>query len=320
MKFFQLILLILPQLILSEPIVLTDKTWREMLCGQWMVEFYAPWCPSCQHFNSIWNEFSKAMIPKEIQVAAIDINQFPSLSGRFGISVLPTIYYVRDGTFRHFQGERSLNGLKNYIELEQWKKTTPVSSYLSPDSVVMSIIGSIFDVSLWVKNAYTILQDQYGWPSWSIFIVLSISVIFVGLIIGFGILMLIDYCLTGFSKDETYYIPDDSRDPDDLEDFEDQKLLKPKSHKNNIGSRSTITASTPQRGNSRKAKLGESPVEEEEESLNEIHENFDDEQAETGDRHDQHEISNPNNETATTDDENHQKKGKNKNLRQRRKR
>jgi thioredoxin-like negative regulator of GroEL len=32
------------------------------------------------------------MIPKNIKVAAIDVDQYPSLSGRFGISALPTVY------------------------------------------------------------------------------------------------------------------------------------------------------------------------------------------------------------------------------------
>jgi thioredoxin-like negative regulator of GroEL len=53
---------------------------------------YAPWCPSCQNFEPVWDDFAKAMIAKEIKVAAIDINEYPSLSGRFRISVLPTIY------------------------------------------------------------------------------------------------------------------------------------------------------------------------------------------------------------------------------------
>ena len=33
-----LLLLLLPTLILTEPLNLTDKTWKDMLCGQWMVE------------------------------------------------------------------------------------------------------------------------------------------------------------------------------------------------------------------------------------------------------------------------------------------
>lgn len=35
---FILILLHLSHQISAEPLALTDKTWKDMLCGQWMVE------------------------------------------------------------------------------------------------------------------------------------------------------------------------------------------------------------------------------------------------------------------------------------------
>ncbi|CAF2356915.1 unnamed protein product [Rotaria sp. Silwood2] len=246
--FFSLLIFILPNLITSEPLALTDKTWKDMLCGQWMVEFYAPWCPSCQHFTHTWHEFSKAMISKEIKVAAMDINEYPSLSGRFRISVLPTIYYVRDGVFRQYKGERSLERLKNYIEFEEWRRTEPVSSYWAPDSILMSILSSIFDISVLVKNAYTLLQDQYGWPAWLIYIFFTVAVIVIGLILGFGVLMIIDYCVTGTVKDDLNNIPDDSRDVEDFDENDSPKLLKSKKQKKpTVSLPIHITSSTPQR-------------------------------------------------------------------------
>ncbi|CAF3856619.1 unnamed protein product [Rotaria magnacalcarata] len=229
----------------NEPIPLTDKTWKDMLCGQWMVEFYAPWCPSCQYFTPIWSDFAKEMISKEIKVAAVDINDYPSLSGRFRISVLPTIYYVRDGVFRQFNGERTLSGLKNYIELQEWQRTDPVSSFVAPDSLPMSIISSIFDVSVLVKDAYTILQDTYGWPSWLIYIFFTVVIIFVGLVLGFGVLMIIDYCVTGTVKDDINNLADDSKDVEDLDDNDSQKILKPKTAPSSVPK--LIASSTPQR-------------------------------------------------------------------------
>ncbi|CAF4618992.1 unnamed protein product [Rotaria sp. Silwood1] len=232
----------------NEPLSLTDKTWKDMLCGQWMVEFYAPWCPSCQHFTPIWHEFSKAMVSKEVKVAAIDINEYPSLSGRFRISVLPTIYYVRDGVFRQYNGDRSLDRLKNYIEFEEWRRTEPVSSIWAPDSILMSMLSSVFDVSVLVKNAYILLQDQYGWPAWLIYIFFTVAVIVIGLILGFGVLMIIDYCVTGTVKDDLSNIPDDSKDIEDLDENDSQKLLKPKKQKKATVSLPThVTSSTPQR-------------------------------------------------------------------------
>jgi len=254
-----LLIIFLPNLISTEPLVLTDKTWKDMLCGQWMVEFYAPWCPSCQHFEPIWSDFAKAMIAKEIKVASIDINEYPSLSGRFRISVLPTIYYVRDGVFRQFNGERSLNGLKNYIEFQEWQRTEPVSSYFAPDSISMSMVSKVFDISVLVKDAYTILQDRYGWPAWLIYVVFALAVTVIGLILGFGVLMIIDYCVAGAPREDISNIPDDSKDVEDLDDSDSQKLLTPKKPTQTDASVPTLIASsTPQRPTTTKTRS--SPV------------------------------------------------------------
>jgi hypothetical protein len=43
---------------------------------------------------------------------------------------------VRDGVFRQFNGERSLNGLKKYIEFQEWERTEPISSYFGPNSIL----------------------------------------------------------------------------------------------------------------------------------------------------------------------------------------
>ncbi|CAF4636275.1 unnamed protein product [Rotaria socialis] len=229
---------------------------------------YAPWCPSCQYFTSIWNDFAKEMISKEIKVAAVDINDYPSLSGRFRISVLPTIYYVRDGVFRQFNGERTLSGLKNYIELQEWQRTDPVSSFAAPNSLPMSIISSIFDVSVLVKDAYTILQDTYGWPSWLIYIFFTVVVIFVGLVLGFGVLMIIDYCVTGTVKDDINNLADDAKDVEDLDDNDSQKILKPKTATSSVPK--LIASSTPQRKTKSNISSSATQIQDDEALLDEI--------------------------------------------------
>ncbi|WP_409286204.1 thioredoxin domain-containing protein, partial [Pseudomonas aeruginosa] len=34
--------------------VLTDENWTSLLEGEWMMEFYAPWCPACQNLQPEW--------------------------------------------------------------------------------------------------------------------------------------------------------------------------------------------------------------------------------------------------------------------------
>lgn len=53
---------------------------------------YAPWCPACRQFKKVWSDFSNEMLSKNVKVAALDVDQYPSLSGRFRISALPTVF------------------------------------------------------------------------------------------------------------------------------------------------------------------------------------------------------------------------------------
>ncbi|CAF3654163.1 unnamed protein product [Rotaria socialis] len=222
-----LLLLLLPCLISTQLVDLTDKTWREMLTGQWMVEFYAPWCPACQQFKQIWRDFSNAMSSRNIKVGAVDVDKYQSLSGRFRISSLPTILHVRDGVFHQYEGERSLRGLRNYIDKEEWLKSGPMSSSFAPDSLVMSLISYVFDLSLLVKNAYSILLDQYGWPAWLIYTVFGIAMVIVGIIIGFISLMIMDCIIAAWYK--MYYTlfrkaKKDESDAEYLEDAEQNPI------------------------------------------------------------------------------------------------
>ncbi|KAF3845243.1 hypothetical protein F7725_008406 [Dissostichus mawsoni] len=36
----------------------TDSSWEEILSGEWMIEFYAPWCPACQQLQTVWKDFA----------------------------------------------------------------------------------------------------------------------------------------------------------------------------------------------------------------------------------------------------------------------
>jgi len=39
-------------------ITLDEDNWDQMLSGEWMVEFYAPWCPACRALQPEWKTFS----------------------------------------------------------------------------------------------------------------------------------------------------------------------------------------------------------------------------------------------------------------------
>ena len=37
---------------------LDEENWDQMLSGEWMVEFFAPWCPACRSMQSDWKSFA----------------------------------------------------------------------------------------------------------------------------------------------------------------------------------------------------------------------------------------------------------------------
>jgi thioredoxin-like negative regulator of GroEL len=72
---------------------LNEDNWRELLeNNEWMIEFYAPWCPACNRLQPIWKQFSSKAKELNIKIGAIDLTKYPSLSGLFSVTSLPTIY------------------------------------------------------------------------------------------------------------------------------------------------------------------------------------------------------------------------------------
>ncbi|CAF1110196.1 unnamed protein product [Adineta steineri] len=220
-----LLALFFPCLISTEPIELTDQTWKKMLDGQWMVEFYAPWCSACQKFKPIWNDFSKAMSSKHVKVAAIDTDKYPSLSNRFRIAGLPTVFYVRNGVFRQFEGgDRSLNSLKKYITNEDWLKTEPIPSYIAPDSIIMSFVSSNYNIhQLFTvcssEDVFTILQDEYKFPAWTVYIIIAIASILVAFTAAYSIASITHTFVDGLFKIYTKFTRSNEN--------ETEKLLEP---------------------------------------------------------------------------------------------
>ncbi len=86
-----------------------------------------------------------------IQVAKIDVTENPSLSGRFFVTALPTIFHVINGEFRQYRGPRDSQTLEEFIAEKKWKNLETVPWYFYPDSFFMGAASYFFKLSHGLK-------------------------------------------------------------------------------------------------------------------------------------------------------------------------
>ncbi|RTG89046.1 uncharacterized protein DC041_0003587 [Schistosoma bovis] len=74
-------------------IQLNSTNWKQMLDGEWLVKFHAPWCPACRQFSPIWQQLSDDSSINAF-VADVDVTESPVLSFIFFVKRLPTVYHM----------------------------------------------------------------------------------------------------------------------------------------------------------------------------------------------------------------------------------
>ncbi|KAH9643601.1 hypothetical protein HF086_000075 [Spodoptera exigua] len=165
---------------------LNEDNWREILEGEWMVEFYAPWCPACNALAPAWRELSTRATRKALGVrtAAVDVTKSPGLSGRFVVTALPTIFHVIDGEFRQYKGPRDVESMLGYVEDQRWKQTDPVPSWKAPHSIQMTLVAEFFKLSQALRSVHNMLMETYGLPTWGSYLIFALATIFIGALLG----------------------------------------------------------------------------------------------------------------------------------------
>ncbi|XP_052747934.1 thioredoxin-related transmembrane protein 1 [Galleria mellonella] len=173
---------------------LNEDNWKEILEGEWMVEFYAPWCPACNALAPAWRELSTRASRKSLamRAAAVDVTKSPGLSGRFVVTALPTIFHVKDGEFRQYKGPRDVDAMLSFVEQQRWKQTEPIPSWKAPHSLQMSLVAEFFKLSQALRSVHNTLMETYGLPTWGSYLIFAVATIFIGAILGLILVCIID--------------------------------------------------------------------------------------------------------------------------------
>ena len=172
---------------------LNEENWDRMLIGEWMVEFYAPWCPACKVLEPIWEHLASQKKSLNINVGKVDVTDSPGLSGRFMVTALPTIYHVKDGIFRQYKSPRDKDSLTEFVSEKTWEKIEPIPGWKSPTSIQMSVISQFFKMSQVLRGIQNRLMEDFGLPTWGSYLIFAIATIVLGTILGLFIVCLIDF-------------------------------------------------------------------------------------------------------------------------------
>merc|ERR1711923_625793 len=178
-----------------------ENNWQDLLVGEWMVEFFAPWCPACRGLQPTWEDFAGWSEDLDIGVGQVDVTTSPGLSGRFMVTALPTIFHVKDGVFRQYRGARDKDSFISFVEEKKWQGVEPISEWKSPDSVQMSLVSYFFKLSMVLRNVHTTLTEDYQMPYWVSYVAFAVATILLGGILGLILVCCID-CVYPPRRDE----------------------------------------------------------------------------------------------------------------------
>ncbi|CAH0389666.1 unnamed protein product [Bemisia tabaci] len=172
---------------------LNEDNWESMLTGEWMVEFFAPWCPACQALQTQWEEFASWSRDLDIKVGQVDVTKSPGLSGRFMVTALPSIFHVLNGEFRQYKGSRDKEAFMTFIEQKKWEQVDAIPFWKSPASLQMSAVAKFFRLSQILRMVHTQLTEEYGVPIWCSYLMFAFGTIFIGALLGLILVFILDF-------------------------------------------------------------------------------------------------------------------------------
>lgn len=181
---------------------INETNWRDLLTGEWLVKFYAPWCPACKAMAPAWKNLADWCHEDEkdsfldIHIADVDVTRNPGLTGRFMVTSLPTIFHTKDGTFRVYVGSREDTDLYEFLNENKYIHLQQLPWYWAPDSLMMECLSLFFKMAVIVRDIHNAITTTYGLPAWMSYVLFAVTTIVAGFILALLLILLCDKVLT----------------------------------------------------------------------------------------------------------------------------
>jgi len=161
--------------------------------GDWLLEFYAPWCGYCRRLEPVFEEVADSLVVQGVNVARVDGSKYKAVGARFGVKGFPTILHVHNKEVRRHQGDRSKDSLTSFA-VEGWKSqaeefTSPLGT--SPFSTSARALGTALEVAVYLQDRYDYVRETFKLSHPVLLGALAVAMIVIGSLWG----MLLSYLI-----------------------------------------------------------------------------------------------------------------------------
>ncbi|CCI44524.1 unnamed protein product [Albugo candida] len=141
--------------------------------GDWLIEFYAPWCDHCNRLLPIFEEVATEL-KGTINVAKVDAIANRELGERFNIGGYPTIIFFRQGEMYKYKQERTKDALSHFTK-EGYKQVEGVK--------VPSTSTALKEMLQYFQNVYADAEKLFVTKKRAVLTIFS-SGLLLGLLLG----------------------------------------------------------------------------------------------------------------------------------------
>ena len=92
-----------------------EARFEELIKGdKVLVDFFATWCGPCKMLSPVIEQVSNEH--PELTVLKVDVDELPSIAGKYGIQAIPTLFLMKNGkVVANQMGFVNKNQLENFI-------------------------------------------------------------------------------------------------------------------------------------------------------------------------------------------------------------